>query len=668
MNAIRRIGRILAPDAEKEEDGRDKWGSRTSFVLAAMGGAVGLGNLLRYPSQVFVNNGLQWFIPYLIALFFLGIPSLLLEIAIGQAYRGGCIVALNGLSRRTKGVGLAVVMNGYIIVTYYVPILAWVMHYFRRSFAYAPLPWMDRVDEYYMEDVVANIAPEDGSFNPDGSVATYVNYPGRGMVPETVGWCAFVWFITWLCMFKGVGVTGRVVYFTMGLPLITIIILLGGSLALPNAVEGVRMYMGHWDSSKLASGAIWQSACGQIFFSIGVGMGYFTSYASYNSKYANTVQDALIIGISNSLVEVIAAFAPFGVVGYLGLRPETGETLGTFTMAFLTYPEAVTSMPGANFWAILFFFTLMLLGLSSAFALFETLATLICDTAWGRKIPRTTVTSVLTVVSFLLSLLYCTEFGFYLLDAVDTWTNNMGLLFAVSWECLAATTVYRYKDVISEVGIIAFSIYNAFYLFALLFGLVIAHTVGPEAGAGVGFGLYMTGAVASVFLAKTPATKAPRFWGNNTLLNKFWWVAFYSGNQVTRDLNIVVGAGKAWSIPVFWAPVLKYITVPILAIVFAFAYPAFNKVRNDPLHIFGFATTHVGMIVVVICLIFPRWLNVFVPPERQIKSDPVTVPGMTVAPLNGLRGVEQSVESGVVSDMPIETSQPAEKRNSPDAF
>jgi solute carrier family 6 GABA transporter-like protein 1 len=177
---IKRVVGALAPDAEKEDDGRDKWPSRAAFVLAAMGGAVGLGNLLRYPSVVFANNGLQWFIPYLIALFFLGIPVLCLEICIGQAYRGSVVVAFNGINKRTKGVGLAVIMNSFIVATYYVPILAWIMHYFRCSFE-SPLPWTGRGQEFYMNDVIANVDP----VAPEGS--GYVDYPGRGFVGETVG-------------------------------------------------------------------------------------------------------------------------------------------------------------------------------------------------------------------------------------------------------------------------------------------------------------------------------------------------------------------------------------------------------------------------------------------------------------------------------------------------
>jgi len=527
MNQLKRIGNILAPEAKKGDDGRDQWGSRASFVLAAMGGAVGLGNLLRFPGQVFANNGLQWFIPYLIALIFLGIPVLLLEIAIGQAYRGGCAIAYDHISKRTKGVGISVVFNGYAVVVYYVPILAWIMHYFRCSFS-SPLPWDGRGEDFYYGDVIGNVDPIPGSFTGTGGVASYASYPGTGMVGETVGWLAFVWFVVWLCMFKGMGLTGRVVYFTMGLPFVMAIILIGRGTSLENAGAGIKLYFGEWHSSKLGSGQIWQAACGQIFFSIGVGFGYFTSYASYNNKYANAVQDALIIACSNCLYEVLVAFSVFGVIGHLRLFPDEVGSLGTFTIGFLTYPQALAQMPGAQVWAVLFFFTVMLLGISSSFALLEAITTLVTDSTWGRKLPRSIVATIIVVISFLLSLMYATEFGFYLLDAVDTWVNGLALFFVVWFEIVCCTTVYRYKDVISEVGMPAFVIYHVGYFGGHVSGLAVAHTVSAGAGGGVGLGLFFVGLIISLFIAKTPGTLAPRFWSKNTLVSRLWWLSFYS--------------------------------------------------------------------------------------------------------------------------------------------
>lgn len=528
MNVVKKVFNFLAPDAEKGSDGRDVWPSRASFILAAMGGAVGLGNLLRYPSVVFVNNGLQWFIPYFIALVLLAIPLLMLEISIGQAARGGGVIAFNNVSKRARGVGVGTIFTGYTVSTYYVVILSWTMAYFRHSF-YSPLAWEGRLEEFYTEDIIANVDAIPGSFSADGnSVVEYVSYPGTGVVGETAGWCAFVWFIVYLCMFKGVGLSGRVVYFIMGLPLIIVFILLGRGVSLPNAIDGIRMYAGHWDGAKLASGKIWQDAAGQIFFSTGVGFGYFTAFASYNPKFSNAVQDSIIVACCNSLFEIVAGFAVFGIIGFLGLDPEKDGELGTFTVSFLTYPSAVIAMPGANFWALLFFFTIMLVGISSAYALVESVVTLLCDTDWGKKLPRTAICTIVIGVSFLLSLMYCTEFGFELLGAVDQWLNNFSLLFMAFAECIATSTLYRYKEVIGQVGGLPFYIYNVSYLGGMIVGIGVAHAVSPEAGAGVGFGIFVLGLVISLLLAKTPDSTAPRFWGNNKWLTRFWWMAFYS--------------------------------------------------------------------------------------------------------------------------------------------
>jgi solute carrier family 6 (neurotransmitter transporter, GABA) member 1 len=106
METLTKVGNFIVPLPSKGDDGRDQWPSRTAFLLAAMGGCAGQGNLLRYPSVVYNNYGAQWFIPYLLAVFVIAIPALILEISIGQAYRGGSVIAFNNINGRLKGVGL----------------------------------------------------------------------------------------------------------------------------------------------------------------------------------------------------------------------------------------------------------------------------------------------------------------------------------------------------------------------------------------------------------------------------------------------------------------------------------------------------------------------------------------------------------------------------------
>ncbi|KAM5346956.1 hypothetical protein ACJ41O_009961 [Fusarium nematophilum] len=321
-----------------------------------------------------------------------------------------------------------------------------------------------------------------------------------------------------------------------------LIIILGRSVSLPNASQGIKYYFAEWNGWRLGNGDIWQGACGQIFFSIRVGFGYFTSYVSYNSKYANTVQDALIIASCNSMYEIVAGFAVFGVIGFLGYSPDDSDiSLSTFTVGFLTYPLGLAEMPGSNVWSVLFFFALAVLGLGSAFALVESLVALICGYGWTRKYPRTPICSTIIVAAILLSLLYCTEFGFWLLVA-----------------CVCSTTLCRCTDVIGQIGLVGYLVCSIGHILSMVLGDAVGQAAGPEAGAGTGFGVFVLTNVVAVLLSKTPDSE---------------------GNQLRRDLNVVIATGKNWGIPVFWGVILRYVSAPILAIVVSFAYPAFYLKR-----------------------------------------------------------------------------------------
>ncbi|KAL4964297.1 sodium:neurotransmitter symporter family protein [Aspergillus stella-maris] len=606
----------LAPPPQQSAEGRDQWPSRAAFLLAAMGGCAGQGNLIRYPSVVYNNYGLQWFIPYFLAIFFVAIPALILEISIGQAYQGGTVIAFNNINRRLKGVGMGPILVSFIVTQYFTVNLAWIMNYFRNSFR-SPLPWENRIEEFYMGDVIHNVDPVLGSLSSDNKeVVAYTDYPGVSLLGETVGWSAFIWFLIWISIFRGVGLTGRVVYWTMGLPIVTTIIFVGRSLSLENASEGVRLLWATWRGGQLASGTVWQTAVGQVFFSTGIGFGYFTSYASYNAKHSNAVMDALLICGSNVLFENFAAFAVFGVVGYLRRWPQDGERLGAFVVGFLTLPEAVLHMPGANFWAVLLFFTLVVLGFSSAFVMLDAVATLIIDSGHV-KLSRPIVVTILTLVSFLMCLPYCTEFGFYLLDGIDRWINNICLIFVVWSEVVSASTVYRWKDVVEHTGLYGFATYNFAYFGGQVIGVAVAHgEEDPAIGAGAGFGVYVFFSILAVYLSKTPTVPAPSFWGRNEFLSRFWYLAAYSGNQIRRDLNAIIGGEKNWKIPSFWPVLLRYVCAPVLAIIFSFAYPEFHTLRYDPLMITGFILAHIILLVILLGFVMPRYYDVFIPPNR----------------------------------------------------
>ncbi|KAK2759988.1 hypothetical protein FQN54_002724 [Arachnomyces sp. PD_36] len=622
---FKKLAGYIAPPPEKH-GGREQWASRSSYLLASVGGAVGMGNMLRYPSQIYNNNGLQWFIPYLMALLLLAVPCMMLEVSMGMAYKSGSVVAYNNLSSRLKGTGLGLVFVGFTVGSYFVPILAWIMVYFRHSFR-ATLPWdvdgtsqdkLDAAEDFWLNKVIQ--APPSVLNEGTG----FYEYLSTGMVGELAGWTVFIWVVVWLCMFRGVSVTGRAVWFTMGLPIIMMIIMIGRSVSLENAADGIKLYFATWNSDKLASRQIWQAACGQVFFSTGVGFGYYTAYASYNQKYSNPVQDAWIIVFSNASFEVFAAFAAFGVVGYLGLHPDKSSLeVGTYSLGFIVYPAVLAQMPAAPFWSILFFATLMLVGIGSSFAMLDAAVTLVMDSDFGKKPnARIKVVTTMVVLTCLMSLMYCTEFGYELTNGVDHGINNVSLVFVVFAESITSTSVYRFKDVVSQCGLLAYAVFNFCYVGGMILGVALANAISAEVGAGVGLGVPIVGIIVAVLLSKTPDAEVPKFFSKSSFLRRFYFLAFYSGNQLRHDLNPVVSKGSNWSLPFWWPVLLRYISSPILLIILSLEYPVFREsYAKDPIYIFGFAVAHLAMVSALSGFVVPRWFNVFIPKHRLGDGD-----------------------------------------------
>jgi len=89
------------------------------------------------------------------------------------------------------------------------------------------------------------------------------------------------------------------------------------------------------------------------------------------------------------------------------------------------------------------------------------------------------------------------------------------------------------------------------------------------------------------------------------------------GNQLRHDLNAVIGGGSNWSLPAMWAPLLRYFSGPILAIILSLAYPAFERLNNDPFHIMGFIIAHFLLLWCILGFVMPRWLDIFIIPERR---------------------------------------------------
>uniref|UniRef100_A0A7S2XT68 Transporter n=2 Tax=Attheya septentrionalis TaxID=420275 RepID=A0A7S2XT68_9STRA len=119
---------------------KERWNSRLSFILASMGAAIGFGNVWRFPQLAYQYGGGAFFIPYLLALFFIGIPILVLEISLGQVYQMGDAGAFGSIHKRLTGIGVGSILCAYLLICYYVPLISWVANAFFDSFG-SVFPW-----------------------------------------------------------------------------------------------------------------------------------------------------------------------------------------------------------------------------------------------------------------------------------------------------------------------------------------------------------------------------------------------------------------------------------------------------------------------------------------------------------------------------------------------
>lgn len=203
---------------------------------------------------------------------------------------------------------------------------------------------------------------------------------------------------------------------------------------LKGAKDGIDYYMGSKsDLSKLGSGEIWRVAASQIFFSLSAGWGGVQALSSYNNFNNNCYRDAIIVACTNCLTSIFAGFAIFSVLGNMALElgvevPQVVKS--SFGLAFTVYPAALSKLPGANFWACLFFLMLFTLGLDSQFTILETVATSLCD--WSPKLKKRRISTMagVSIILFLIALLCCTRAGLLWVDLIDTYVSGWAILRA----------------------------------------------------------------------------------------------------------------------------------------------------------------------------------------------------------------------------------------------
>lgn len=409
---------------------RERWNSRTIFILASIGSAVGLGNAWRFPGQAFTNGGGAFLIPYFVALVTAGIPLLILEHAVGRKYQAGAPIALKAMGKKGEALGWWALATSFVIVSYYCVVMSWVIDYIWYSLTVA---WKDGPVDFFIGKVL-NLSDGPGNF-------------GGFSVPVLIG-LIIAWIAVWFSIRNGVKSVSKVVVWTVPVPVVLLIILVIRSITLPGAVEGLTYYLKpEW--SALLKPSVWAAAYGQVFFSLSILFGIMIAYGSYLKKDSDLTTDGLIISFADAGISFLAGFAVFGTLGYLSQMNATPiadlKFSGVF-LAFATYPEAISKLPGGTavvvIFGLLFFLMLFTLAIDSAFSIVEGIVTGLVDKfSWNKRKTTTWV----CVAGFIGSLIFATKAGLYWLDITDHWVNDFNLVMIGVFECVLVGWIFGAK-------------------------------------------------------------------------------------------------------------------------------------------------------------------------------------------------------------------------------
>ena len=419
------------------EGSRDRWDSRFAFVMAAIGSAVGLGNVWRFPYTAYQNGGGAFFIPYIVALVTTGIPLMILEYGVGQMFQGSAPAAMRRVNKTFEWVGWFALGTASMISFYYAVVMAWSWQFLVESCRYAfaeAMPWAADAEAYFTEHVLrrADSGPETWD-----------------LVWPLVAGLAVTWLLVFFIIHKGVHRVGRVVLVTVPLPVMLLGVLAVRGLTLEGAADGIEYYL-RPDFTKLSDPKVWLAAYGQIFFSLTLGFGVMIAYASYNKRRGDITNNAFITSLANCATSFFAGFVVFSVLGFLALKqggvPVAEVVKGGPDLAFVTYPLAISKLGEyGRFWpplvAVLFFVTLLSLGIDSLFSLVEAAVAGLHDRfPW---LSRNLVTAGFCVLGVVVGLLFATRGGLAWLGVLDRWCNDYGLALVGLMECLAVGYFFR---------------------------------------------------------------------------------------------------------------------------------------------------------------------------------------------------------------------------------
>lgn len=402
----------------------ERWSSRAGFVHAAIGAAVGIGSIWKFPYEAGANGGGAFILCYLAGLILIVLPLMLAEVAIGRRGRAGPaeslaeIARVAGRSPHWRWVGIFGVLTGAAILSFYSVIGGWTLSY-ALQLLWSGLPGPD---------------PESIRVHFDRHLAD----GGAMLVHHTL-------FMVATAMVVGAGVVNGIEAVTrVVMPvLIALLVVLACYAMITGDAPAALRFLFAPDLTRInARTAI--DALGLGFFSIGVGLGFMVAYAAYAEREIDLGRVVFVTLLADTAISLVAGLAIFPIVFSHGLNPASGPGL-----MFVTLPIAFGQIPGGRVVAFVFYGLLMLSALASAISLLELMvAWLIRASAMSRRWAATLAAATCWIAGFATILSFGRWTGWHpiafipgfeharLFDIIDYATSNLmlpvgGILFAL---------------------------------------------------------------------------------------------------------------------------------------------------------------------------------------------------------------------------------------------
>jgi neurotransmitter:Na+ symporter, NSS family len=368
-------------------DNNQNWSSGFVFVLAAIGAAVGLGNIWKFPYVAGVSGGGAFVLVYVACVAFVALPILIGELLIGRLGHHSPPLAVStvarqaGRSPRWSVIGWMGMVTAFLVGTFYCVIAGWTLLYVVKA------------GSGFADTRHADVAQQFDAFlaNP----------------PAMIFWQAVFMLATVLIVGKGLhdGIE-RTVKFMMP-ALFAMLLIMIGYAAVEGDFRAGFEFLFHVDFSKI-SGEVLITAAGQAFFSVGVATGLMLAYGAYVPRHVSLTRSALIIAGADTIVALLAGLMIFPMVFRLGMNPGEGPGL-----IFVTLPTVFVEMPGGSVFGALFF---LLLAFAAITSMIATLVPIVAYAADRWSMPRWRASVLFGFLCWIIGLV--TVFSFNVWSAV----------------------------------------------------------------------------------------------------------------------------------------------------------------------------------------------------------------------------------------------------------